>query len=893
MKKNLNRIIIASLLCVASATLVACGTDATKVDTPHTAVTDEVTEENTASTETELAYKDEGDYIAITGPGEALAQSTELIIPDTIDGKPVTAIAEDAFRGNIVVKEVVLPDSITVIGAHAFDDCSELAKINIPDKVTSIEEGAFFCCESLKEIILPEGLKSIGKGAFYYCIGLKELVLPDSLSDMGNYAFCACEGLNQISIGSGLKEISTMAFMNCEGLAEVEIPENIEIIRPYAFDNCASVSSITFPAYLSEVGEKAFSGCNKITSVEINAKKLGDYAFAFCSGLTNIALGNDLTSIGAGCFQTTALTELTIPASVTELECGAFRTMYSLEKLSFDEGSCFKVVDGVVYGDNMATLLYYPLNKYDESYELLPDTTTIAPYAFEGSSVQKIITNTGLLNIRERALADTLCLTELQLSDTVKTIETEAFLNSALTELNLSASVEQVSSEVDNDTLITTITVDSKNNYYTAVDGVLYTKDMKKLVLYPNGKKDKSFDIPVGTEVIGENAFWESNSAKKLSVPATVQKIEELGLANTRNIIFEGDVAELAEHAIGYGSDQPLYAPVSNYLVIGEFGSSLEKYAMDHNLGFATDTPVLSSDNISLAQGEEAILTLSNTNPEYISFWSSDDSIATVDEKGTVKAVAKGKTSIIVVNGNCYSLCHVEVTTGDEPAVPDSNYFVADVDNYSSWEDGFYQANADLFEDKKYNENLHIYTGGDYVPIVSSEEGEDYEHYIEVVGYPDLSLYKMISDDLNLELERGHLHEDTLFYSGTTANEISRFTTTGASLKEMVDAIGTVTSHPEVISTTIDLSVTAGFGDYTLEIYAPVGVVKGSYIKKFSRFPYECEFLLGSDQKYKIIGAGVREVAPTRFEPTGAEGDSFDPHFDPYIEKYLQLEIVP
>lgn len=884
MKNKINRIIIASLLCTTSVTLFACGTNTTNVDAPQTAVTDEVT----VDTDTNLAYMDEGDYIVITGPGEALAQSTELIIPETIDGKPVTAIAEDAFRCNITITSAILPDSITVIGAHAFDDCSELSEINIPAGVTSIEEGAFFCCESLKEISLPEGLQSIGKGAFYYCIGLKEITLPDSLSDMGNYAFFGCAELKQLKIGSGLKEISTMAFMDCEGLTELKLPENIEIVRPYAFDNCASVSSITFPAYLSEVGEKAFSGCNKITSVEINAKKLGDYAFAFCSGLTNIALGNDLTSIGAGCFQTTALTELMIPASVTELKEGAFRTMYSLEKLSFDEGSCFKVVDGVVYGDNMTTLLYYPLNKYDESYELLPDTTTIAPYAFEGSSVQKIITNTGLLTLRERSLADTLSLCELQLSDTVKTIESEAFLNSALTELNLSASVEQVSSEVDNDTLIATITVDSKNNYYTAVDGVLYTKDMKKLVLYPNGNFNESFDIPEGTEVIGENAFWESYPEKKISVPATVKKIEELGLSNTKNITFKGDVAELAEHAIGYGKDESISNSITNFLIISDLGSNLEKYAIDHNMGFATDTPILSSDSLSLAQGEEATLTLSNTDPEYISFWSSDDSIATVDNKGVVKAVAKGETSIIVVNGSLFNICHVEVTTGDEPVIPDSNYFVADIDNYSSWEDDFYKANANLFEDKKYNENLHIYTGGDFGPIVSSEEGEEYEHYVDVVNHPDLSLYKMISDDLNLELERGHLHRDTIFYSGTTANEISRFTTTGASLKDMVDAIGTVTFHPEVISTTIDHSVTAGFGNYTLEIYAPANVVKGSYIKKFSRFPEECEFLLGSDQKYKIIGAGVREISPIRFEPTGDENTNRKS----YVEKYLQLEIV-
>lgn len=840
--------------------------------------------EATVSTETRVAYMDEGDHITITGLEDTSAQTTELVIPDSIDGKPVTAIAEDAFRGNIFITKVVLPDSVTVIGAHAFDDCSELSEINIPAGVTSIEEGTFFCCESLKAISLPEGIKSIGKGAFYYCISLKELTLPDSLTDMGNYAFCGCEGLTSVRIGSGLSEISIMAFKKCEGLTEVEIPENIEIIRQYAFSNCGSLENIKFPAILSEVEDHAFASCNSLTSVEINAKKLDDYAFAFCSSLTDVNLGNDLISIGSGCFRSTAITELTVPASVTELKDGAFNFMYSLEKLSFEDGSCFNVVDGVVYGDNMTTLLFYPITRYDESYELLPDTVSIAPYAFEGSSVQTVITNKGLQIIRERAFFNCMSLQEVQLSDTVKTIESDAFRGSSLTELNLSSSVEQVSAGIDNETEIAVITVDADNSYYTAVDGVLYTKDMKKLVLYPNGKTDESFDIPEGTAVIGDRAFLGSYSEKILSVPATVQKIEEFGLACSKSIIFKGDVTELAEHAIGYVTNETTITLAPNFLIIGEFGSSLEKYAMDHGLGFATDTPVLSNDNLRLAQDEEATLTLSNTNPEYISYWSSDSSIATVDKQGTVKAVAKGKTSIIIIDGGVYNVCHIEVTTGDEPAVADSNYFVADINNFSSWEENFHKANADLFEDKKYNENLYVYTGGDFVQIVSSEEGEEYEHYIDVVDYPDLSLYKMISDDLNLELQRAKLHENTLFYSGTTANEISRFTTTGASVQDMVDAIGTVTYHPEVISTTIDHAVTDGFGEYTLEIYAPVGVVKGSYIKNFSQVPCEYEFLLASGQKYKIIGAGIREVAPVQFDGTQDEA---------HIEKYLQLEIVP
>lgn len=48
--------------------------------------------------------------------------------------------------------------------------------------------------------------------------------------------------------------------------------------------------------------------------------------------------------------------------------------------------------------------------------------------------------------------------------------------------------------------------VDSKNEYFTAVDGVLYTKDLTELVSYPNGKtelvKDKDDKVIGGGELI-------------------------------------------------------------------------------------------------------------------------------------------------------------------------------------------------------------------------------------------------------------------------------------------------------------------------------------------------------------------------------------------------------
>lgn len=49
--------------------------------------------------------------------------------------------------------------------------------------------------------------------------------------------------------------------------------------------------------------------------------------------------------------------------------------------------------------------------------------------------------------------------------------------------------------------------VEEGNQNYTSVDGVIFTKDRKKLAAYPSGKTDKEYIVPEGTSRIEEYAF--------------------------------------------------------------------------------------------------------------------------------------------------------------------------------------------------------------------------------------------------------------------------------------------------------------------------------------------------------------------------------------------------
>lgn len=117
-----------------------------------------------------------GDYSYIVKDGKVtitayLGADENVSVPQTINGKPVVAIGDSAFRNCAGIKNVSIPEGVVSIENNAFSNCVNLEKISLAESVATIGEKAFFGCNILNRVELTRSVTSIGDYAFGYLYG--------------------------------------------------------------------------------------------------------------------------------------------------------------------------------------------------------------------------------------------------------------------------------------------------------------------------------------------------------------------------------------------------------------------------------------------------------------------------------------------------------------------------------------------------------------------------------------------------------------------------------------------------------------------------------------------------------------------------------------------------
>ena len=547
--------------------------------------------------------------------------SGEVVIPKIIAGYEVKWIGYAAFRDCIGITSIVIPDSVISIAVSAFSGCTSLTEITVsPDnKNYSSVDGVLFnkdmsilvdypAGNNRSTYTVPDGVTQIVDSAFSGCTSLSKVKLSNNLTIIEAGTFRGCTSLTEITIPDGVTVIRggwydydshNGAFSGCTSLKEIVIPDSVTGIGESAFFGCQSLKEITIPDSVMGIGEYAFEGCTSLAEIVIpdSVTEIGWSAFSGCTSLSKVKLPNSLTKIGDYAFYYCKnLTEITIPDSVTEISWSAFEGCTSLAEIT------------------------------------IPDSvTSIGEYAFSGC------------------------------------------------------------------TSLSEITVSPDNKNYSSVDGVLFNKDGSELIVYPKGNKRSTYTVPDGvTKIeygafcdctslaeitipgsvteIGESAFSGCTSLKKITIPDSVTKIKDFAFKNCSTIkivCYLGTRAQWQEIIIGADNEALTNATIhciddphiwGKWEVIEEV--TYEKDGLERRTCSLCDIEetrvipkLVRASAIELSESEKTVFvgdtfTITATvKPEdafnrTVTWSSSDPSIATVDENGTVTAIAKGEAII-------------------------------------------------------------------------------------------------------------------------------------------------------------------------------------------------------------------------------------------------------
>lgn len=335
--------------------------------------------------------------------------------------------------------------------------------------------------------------------------------------------------------------VGTNMFYKTKSLISLVLPSTIQKIESYSIQDCDNLASITIPELCAEVESSGIYNCKNLSSIHIgqSLQKFESKNGHMCPALRNITV--DTNNID------------------------------------------FVSVDGVLYSKNMDIIYKYPVAKTESSFETPSSVKVIEDYAFSRTSLESIKMPNGLESINTGAFEGCKDLLSVEIPQSVKEIGMFAFQNCAkitnvvvpdnvtelnsyafgycvnLRDINIGASVNEIEgSAFTGCTSLQSFIVNKDNDTYTSEGGILYSKDLTKLVRCPlalysdemilvddilaiesnafqNCKYIKKFRLPEGLKEIGSSAF-DRCTMEAINVPNSVEKIDMFAFQNCTNL---------------------------------------------------------------------------------------------------------------------------------------------------------------------------------------------------------------------------------------------------------------------------------------------------------------------------------------------------------------------
>ena len=535
----------------------------------------------------------------------------DVILPETLDGKRVVGIGDNAFANNEYVGTLTIPDSVISIGKNIVNiGYPSYTRLIVSDEHPTLRVTDDFWIDQSTHTLLayfggadettayvPAGVEIIGANAFLNSAAT-EVVIPDSVVDIEEGAFAGSsirkaliakyhptltyhDGFlvdtkeqrliaywgdsSKVVIPDGIIEICDRAFANNGFIESVILPQSVRIIGEFAFGRCENLCEIILPDELMKIGEEAFYSCKALKDIRIpdSVQEIGNSAFEDCSILTSIHIPDDLTEIG------------------TALFCGCV----SLSDV--DVSSDHAVVsykDGFVIDKNNHRLLAYcgqeEIVTIPKGIEEIGDGAfaEISSYSAEEQKltftrIKRVILPDSIMRIGNSSFANCERLREVDWSSNLKQIGDMAFFCcGALSDFVMPESLQKI----------------GKYAFYKctslhSLDTLILPQALRVIGdnAFMECKNLSEIILPEGLEAIGDSAFAGCDKVTHVTIPNGATTIGRYAFDECDNLISVSvpkTVTSIGEYAFGI-SDRV-------ETIYGEAGSEAETYAKGKRIEF-------------------------------------------------------------------------------------------------------------------------------------------------------------------------------------------------------------------------------------------------------------------------------------------------------------------
>ena len=565
-----------------------------------------------------------------------------IIVPDTIDGYPVVAIGEGAFRGNKYLTAILIPDCITSIDDYAFAD-TNLDSLVLPAELNSLGRCILSGNKGVTEIVIPKTLSSTGSSysnliegdgpfaesnvqkatiesgmtvipehLFHKNSTLTSVEIPDTVTEISCYAF-AQTGLENIELPSSVTTLQYEIFSG-GNLLQISIPDSVTGMGNAIFQNCSKLQKVKLPKARYNISDYTFAGCTSLEEIQLpkTVTTIWPHAFDGCSSLKKVEWSDCLESIKDNAFKgCTSLTEIVIPNTVRELGNEAFRNCDGLEKIVIPN-SVTTIGNGVLYDCDSLTNISVGvgISKLSES-------------CFEHcDNLEKIVLPYTIKSIDKSAFKECIALKEITIPRNTSSIGTSVFSYPAkMTIYGVAGTyAEKYAGE--------------KGIKFVAIDKKTEKVSLDKSEVTINEGQTVQLSLNVEPKDFTDEVSWKSTDSNIATVSDTgVVTAENTGTAKIKVIVGE----------------QSVYCNVIVTQPVTSIYLNRESVSMEALETYQLKTSIYPE----------------NANNKEVEWSSSDEKIVKVDQTGCITALAKGTATVTGKTkdgSNLWDTCTVTVT---------------------------------------------------------------------------------------------------------------------------------------------------------------------------------------------------------------------------------------